>query len=185
VGGGPSQIQKDAAVSQKELTKEETAVARARNAREEDQYQQVKPYAFNRLNNGLPFFNVLTDNVGGVIRRSFQPAHASLARRVAGSGVPSGSYDAQVRALDADEARAQSDATIQALLANENAKSEAARLITGQQQIANPAQFYGLANSGNNSIMQAPLQSPGVGGILGGVTGAAVGNGGILTKIPF
>jgi hypothetical protein len=68
VGGGPSQIQKDAAVSQKELTKEETAVARARNAREEDQYQQVKPYAFNRLNNGLPFFNVLTDNVGGVIR---------------------------------------------------------------------------------------------------------------------
>jgi hypothetical protein len=69
------------------------------------------------------------------------------------------------------------------VLANDEAsRVNALAALTNQQQIAAPQAFFGLANSGNNSIMQAPLQSPalgGLGGVLGGVAGAAV------SKIPF
>jgi hypothetical protein len=174
VGGGPSSEQKQAAASQRALTDQEIAIGNQRNEREQDQYNQIKPYAFDRLNNGLPFFNFLTEQ-GGATDRAFQPAYASLGRRFAGMDAPSGAREAAIQDLDVQRARAHDDQLTQALLANENAKSEAARLITGQQQIANPAQFYGLANSGNNSIMQAPLQSQGIGGVLGGIAGSAIG----------
>jgi hypothetical protein len=58
--------------------------------------------------------------------------------------------------------------------ANEQEKQSAAGLLTGQQQIMNPATYYSLASSSNQSIMQAPLQSPGLGGLLGGIAGGVI-----------
>jgi hypothetical protein len=104
--------------------------------------------------------------------RAFAPAYAALNRRFASDGLPSGSRDAALRSLDAEKARSYDGTITNNLLANENAKSEAARLLTNQQQIANPFQWYGGASTGYNSIMQAPLQSAGIGGILGGVAGS-------------
>ena len=185
MGGGPSSEQKQAAASQRALTDQEAALGRERNAREQEQYNQIKPFAFDRLKNGNPYTPLFLDYNGGTIARAYQPAYADAARRFAGSDAPSGSQEAAFRAIDLDKARAYDDSLMGILNANENTKSEAARLITGQQQIANPAQFYGLANSGNNSIMQAPLQSPGIGGIIGGIAGAGLQ--GLMSnpKMPF
>jgi hypothetical protein len=67
----------------------------------------------------------------------------------------------------------------QNLMANEQAKNNAAGLLVGQQQVANPIGWAQTAGSGNNSIMQAPLGSPGIGGLLGGIAGGA------MQAIPF
>lgn len=175
-GGGPSGEQRAAAASQARLTDKEIQIGDQRNAREESQYQAIRPFAMSRLENGLPFFDALMDANGGTVARSFAPAYAALNQRYASSeGMPGGAREAATRALDIQKARTFDDSIVQNLAANENAKAEAARLLTQQQQIANPAQFYGLANSGNNSIMQAPLQGPGIGGILGGIAGAGLG----------
>jgi hypothetical protein len=59
------------------------------------------------------------------------------------------------------------------LLMNEQAKSDAARVLTNQAQVLNPLGYYSGAQQGNNSIMQAPLQRPGLAGLIGGVAGGA------------
>jgi hypothetical protein len=158
------------------------AIAKDRTAREADQYKQALPFIQQRLSGGNPYTGVLLDTQGGVTARAFQPAYANLARRYAGSGAPSGSYEQSISDLDAQRARAQEDAMGGVLANDEASRVNALAALTNQQQIAAPQAFFGLANSGNNSIMQAPLQSPalgGLGGVLGGVAGAAV------SKIPF
>jgi hypothetical protein len=179
-GGGPSSEQKAAASSQRQATDAELAIAKERAERERRQYQFAIPFIRQRLDQGNPYTSVLLDNQGGVISRAFQPAYARVAR--SGEG-PSGSYNAQVRALDAEKARAQADAMGGILANDEASRVNALAALTNQQQIAAPQAFFGLANSGNNSIMQAPLQSPGFAAVLGGVAGAALSN--PSNKIPF
>jgi hypothetical protein len=184
LGGGPTKIQEQAAKDTSVLTKQTAAIAAKKDAREQDQYDQVKPFAFSRLNGGLPFSNALLDGKAGIIARSFAPAKARLNQRFASQpDSPSGFREASMRSLDAEQARAFDDSLVNALMMDENARAEAARLITGQQQIANSVPYYTASIAGNNSIMQAPLQSPGLTGIIGGAvqgTGQAA-----LNKIPF
>jgi hypothetical protein len=77
-----------------------------------------------------------------------------------------------------NEARAYDEGMVNNLLMNEQEKQASAGLMTGQQQIMNQATYYRLAGSSNQSIMQAPLQSPGLGGLLGGTAG------GVISKLP-
>lgn len=180
MGGGPSQSQKDAAARQAELSKQEAQIAGQRNARENEQWNTIKPYAYDRLNNGLPFYDQLTDAASGTTAKAFAPTRAALQRQLSLYGdLPSGYKDQMLADLDTQQARAFDDQLVNNMLLNENAKSEAARLITGQQQIANPLGFYGAAGQSNQSIMQAPLQSAGIGGLLGGIAGGAA------SAIPF
>ena len=180
MGGGPDPRQVAAADSQRRLTDREIALGESRNRREEEQYAQIKPFAFSRLQNGLPFFDALMDSAGGVTKRAFAPQYAALNRQWGGRpDLPSGSFEAARQGIGESEARAFDDSIVQNLMANENAKAEAARLITGQQQIANPAQFFGLANQGNNSIMGANLAKPGMAGVIGGLASS------VISKIPF
>lgn len=187
LGGGPSPEQKAAAVNEAALTKTATDTASKQNAREDDQYAQVKPFYTNRLQNGLPYINQLLDPMSGIISRAFAPAYQSLNQRFAVDGLPSGSKDAAIRDLDAQKARAYDTQMVGALQQNDAAKQDAASGLVGQQGLALSSAMgnTNAALSGNNSIMQAPLQSQGVGGILGGVlqgTGAALLNN---KKIPF
>lgn len=175
-GGGPSSEQRQAAASQARLSDEELAIGRERNARENEQYAAIRPFAMQRLQNGLPYAGDLLDYEGGTNAQAYMPARARLLRVLNESGdMPSGSRIAALSNFENDRAHSFDNGIVDVLNANENAKGEAARLLTNQQQIANPYQWYGGSSSSNNSIMQAPLQSQ---GMLGPILGAAAGIGG-------
>jgi hypothetical protein len=180
MGGGPSSEQKQAAKDQSALSKESIQLGREKSARENDQYAQIKPFAFSRLNFGNPYTPLFLDAQGGTIARAFEPIRAGVNQRFSQyDNLPSGSKEAALADVDAQQARAYDEALKGVLLNDENTKAEAARLITGQQQIANPIPYFQTASSANNSIMQAPLQSPGMAGMIGGLASSVIG------KIPF
>lgn len=185
MGGGPSIEQKQAAARDAVLSQTAADTSAKQNAREQDQYDQVKPFLMNRLHNGLDYLPLLTDAQGGLVARSFAPAYASLNKRFAADGLPSGSKDAAIRALDGDRARTFDSQLLSGLQANDAAKSDAASAFAGQQGLALNAALgnQNSAMSANNSIMQAPLQSQGLGGVIGGVV-SSLGSAAIK-KIPF
>ena len=170
MGGGPTQAQTNAANAQANLSNEEGAAAQDQLNFVQSQEGKIDPYATSRLNNGLPFFNALTDYTGGLTGQSYAPAKAALARNFSTmSALPSGAKLQATNDLNAQEARGFDSGIAQNLFANEQAKSNAASLLTGQEQVASPASYFGGAMQGNQSIMQAPLQSPGLAGLFGGL----------------
>lgn len=181
MGGGPSWEQKQAAAKQAQASDFAMAEARDKSARESEQYGLIKPYATQRLENGLPFASALSDYNSVENAKGYAPARAQILRSTErfGSSLPSGFRERLLANLEAQRARSFDSGQVNNLLMNEQAKSEAARLLTGQQQIANPIGWTGAAMQGNQSVMQAPLQSPGLGGLLGGIAG------GVMSKIPF
>ena len=179
MGGGPSQQQKQAAASQQALEQQEASTAAQNSAIVKDAYDTIKPFATSRMTSGLPFYDALTDYTGGTTAAAFAPGRAAILRRFnTMSGLPSGMKEQTLADYDANEARAFDQGMVNNLLMNEQEKQTGAGLLTGQQQIMNPATYYGLAGSSNQSIMQAPLQSPGLGGLLGGIAG------GVISKLP-
>jgi hypothetical protein len=118
------------------------------------------------MNGGLPFYGNLTDATAGTTAQAFAPAHANLERTLATQpGLPNG-FATQARTdLDAQQARAFDQGLVGNMFAQEQAKQAGASGLLGQAQIANPLGYYGTALQGNQSIMQAPLQKPGLGGL--------------------
>lgn len=175
-GSGPSEEQKTAAASQAALNAYLISSGTANQTRVNKNYDLIEPYASERLKSGLPFFGALTDYGKGTTGRAFQPARAALERRLSSFGsLPSGFAEQSRRDLDTAQAHAFDDSMRSNLLMNEQAKQDATRILTGQAQVLNPLGYFGTATSGNNSIMQAPLQKPGFAGVLGGLTGGALG----------
>jgi hypothetical protein len=173
-GGGPAPEQRAAAASQANVNNQLVSQGNDNQRRVNENMDLIKPYATSRLNGGLPFFNALTDYNSGTISRSFQPARMTLEKRLSGYGsLPSGFAEGARRDLDVSQAHAFDDSMVNNLLMNEQAKSDAARVLTNQAQVLNPLGYYSGAQQGNNSIMQAPLQRPGLAGLIGGVAGGA------------
>lgn len=79
---------------------------------------------------------------------------------------------------EASEAQGFDDNMINNLLMNKQAKQGAAAMLTGQEQISNPMGYTSAAMQGSQSIMNAPLQTPGIGGLLGGIAS------GVISKLP-
>lgn len=181
MSGGPSKEQKAAAASQANLSNQEAKSAADASQIVKDQYAKINPFATSRLQNGLPYFNAASDAASGTVARSFAPARAQALRSQAlfGNGLPNGFQQQTMTDLDAQQSRAYDDQLQSLLGANDAAKVQAAGLLTGQQQIANPQSYFGLAGQSNQSIMQAPLQRPGIAGLLGGVAAGAA------SAIPF
>jgi hypothetical protein len=127
------------------------------------------------MNGGLPFYGNLTDATSGTTAQAFAPAHANLERTLATQpGLPNG-FATQARTdLDAQQARAFDQGLVGNMFTQEQAKQAGASGLLGQAQIANPLGYYGTALQGNQSIMQAPLQKPGLGGLIGGIAGGAL-----------
>jgi hypothetical protein len=152
----------------------------------QQQQQQARnlafPYFQSRLAGGLPFFNSMTDFTSGQNAQAFAPARAQILRDTSryGTNMPSGYRDSLLAGLDANRARGFDQGLMQNLMLQETAKNNAAQGIMGQQQLANPLGWAGAQGSANQSIMQAPLSSPGIGGILGGIAGAGLGAAGSI-----
>lgn len=173
-GGGPSSEQKAAAAAQANLASSQAATGKEMLGFFKDQYGKINNYATDRLNNGLPFLPALTDFNKGVSARNAVGARASMLRSLGpvDKTAPSG-FKAQLLSDMENARRRDFDSTMaSSLFANEQAKQNAAATLTGQQTAANPLGWSGQASQTNNSIMNAPLQSPGWGGVLGGaITG--------------
>ena len=181
-GGGPSQQQIDAANATAANDTAQTQIAQQYNQRQTDAYNKILPYATSRLSNGLPFYGNLTDYSGGNAATAYNPVRAATLRSLAGFGsaLPSGYKNAALTDVNLGEAQNFDSGLESDEMANEQAKANAAGLLVGQQQINNPITAYGSANQGNNSIMQAPLRSPSLGGLIGGLGGGLLNAAGTL-----
>lgn len=174
MGGGPSSEQKAAAASQANLTNQLGATASRNQQFVEKQQNLVNPFYQERMNSGLPYFNALTDAQSGLTAQAFAPARANLLRQLGTqSNLPSGFKTQALTDLNSEQARTFDQNLLSALGANEQAKQAGASGLLGQAQIANPLGYYQGALGGNQSIMSAPLQRPGIGGLIGGIAGGA------------
>jgi len=176
IGGGPSKEQKNAAQSQANLTNELSQVANRQQDFFEKQQNSVNPFYQQRMKSGLPYYNLLTDAQSGLTAQAFAPARQQLLRQMGTSnGLPSGFRTQALSDFNANQARAFDQNLLGAVQAQEQAKQAGAAGLLGQAQIANPTGYFQGALGGNSSIMNAPLQRPGIGGILGGAAGGALG----------
>ena len=176
MGGGPSREQKNAAQAQANLSNQLGSTAAQEQQFKEAQQNKVNPFYTGMMNNGLPYYNALTDAQSGVTAQAFAPARAQLMRSMgAQAGLPNGFRQQALTDLDSQQARA-FDANLQSAMGqNFAAKQAGASGLLGQAQIANPLGYYSGALQGNQSIMQAPLARPGIAGVLGGLAGGVMG----------
>ena len=180
MGGGPSSEQKNAAQSQANLTNQLAGIGGRQEQFLEAQQNKVNPFYTSRMQNGLPYFNQMTDASSGLNARAFAPARQALMQRLGTQqGLPSGFANQAMTDLDSQQAQGFDQQLLQGMQMQEQAKQGGAAGLMGQAQIANPTGYFGGAMQGNQSIMQAPLQRPGLGGLLGGVAG------GLASAIPF
>ena len=180
MGSGPSQEQRNAANAQTNLANQEGAAASKQEQFFENQQNKVNPFYTSRMQNGLPYFNQLTDASSGINARAFAPARQQLLAQLGTQqGLPSGFRTQALTDLNTAQAQGFDQQLLGALGAQEQAKQQGAAGLVGQAQISNPTGYFGGAMQGNNSVMNAPLQSPGLGGLLGGVAG------GLVSKVPF
>jgi hypothetical protein len=181
MGGGPSQQQKDAATAQTENSARQSAIEEKQLADQEGYMNQIKPFATDRLNNGLPFYSNLTDYSNGVTSKAYAPVRAAALRSTAsfGGALPSGYKSGVLRSIDLQKARDFDSGLVNSQMLNEQSKQDAARVLTGQAQLLTPATYGQNATQGYSSVMNAPLQTPGIGGLLGGIAG------GVINRIPF
>lgn len=176
MGGGPSVEQKQAASSQANLTNQLASTANRQQDFFEGQQKLAQPFFQSRMDNGNPYFNAQTDATSGLTAQAFAPARADLLRSLGTqSNLPSGFKQQAMTDLDSQQAHAFDQNLLGALQDQESAKRFGAGGITNQQQLANPTGYYSGAMQGNQSIMQAPLQRPGVMGLIGGLAGGAAG----------
>lgn len=175
MGGGPSSEQKAAAASQANLTNQQAAAAGQQQKFVEAQQAKVNPFYTQMMNQGLPYMNALTDAQSGVTAQAFAPARAQLMRQLgAQPGLPNGFRQQALTDLNSQQAQAFDSSLQNALGQNFAARQAGASGLMGQSQIANPLGYYGGAMQGNQSIMNAPLRSPGWGAVLGGIAQGAM-----------
>jgi hypothetical protein len=182
MGGGPSSEQKAAAASQANLTNQLGDTAKQQEQFFEKQQNAVNPFYTSRMQGGLPYYGALTDAQSGINAQAFAPARANLYRQLGSQpGLPNGFRQQALTDLDSQQARSYDQNLVGTLAAQEQAKQAGAAGLIGQAQIANPMGYYSGALQGNQSILQAPLQRPGLAGVLGGLaSGAGSAAGGFL-----
>jgi hypothetical protein len=181
MGSGPSIEQKQAAASQAEANRQNSATQQAMLQIWRSTHDEVQPYGESLMTKGLPFLPALLDMKRGITARTNASARAGLLRSIGGfdSAMPNG-FKAQLLSDQANSAaRNQSGDIINALLMNEQAKQRGTDILTGQQTSANPLGWAGAVTQGNNAIMQAPLQSTSpwatVAGMATGLGSSAMG----------
>jgi hypothetical protein len=181
MGGGPSDEQKNAAQAQANLTNQLGQTYGKQEQFLEAQQNKVNPFYTQLMSQGLPYYSQLTDAAGGDTARAFAPARAQLEQQLSqgANALPNGFAMGARSDLAANQGRAFDQSLQQAQGANLQARQQGAAGLLGQAQIANPTSYAGQAIQGNQSIMQAPLARPGLGGLLGGLAG------GLASAIPF
>jgi hypothetical protein len=179
-GSGVSGNQLNTAVgSQANLAKSSAANANAQTTQANADQGAATGYYNNQMNNGLPFYNSLTDYTSGANAQAFAPQRAALLRQTSQYGnMPSGYRDSQMTNLGSQQARSFDSSMVQNMMAQQMAKNQGAAGMQGEQQIAGQqALGYGqLAGNANQSIMGAP-RKPGITGAIGGAFTQAMNSG--------
>lgn len=181
MGGGPSQQQQDAATAQANMTNQLSSDFGQQFAFQQAQQNKANPFYTQLMNQGSPYYANQVDALSGATAQAFQPAKAQLERSLGqnANALPSGFAQQARTDLAAQQARAYDSNLVGAQQQNLNTRLGGAAGLLGQAQIANPTAYSGQAISGNQSIMNAPLASPGLGGLLGGI------GGGLASAMPF
>jgi hypothetical protein len=181
MGGGPSQQQKDAATAQTNLDKQLSDTFGQQFQFQQAQQNKANPFYTSLMQQGNPYFANQTDALSGNTAQAFAPAKAQLERSLGqnANALPSGFATGARSDLAAQQARVFDQGLNQAQQGNLATKQQGAAGLLGQAQIANPTAYSGQALQGNSSVMNAPLASPGLGGLLGGLAG------GLASAIPF
>jgi hypothetical protein len=169
----------------------------------QNQMQNGNPLYAQVAQQGMPNYNNMVDAASGNTAQAFAPAKAGLEQQLGQSAnaLPSGfaqqartdlasqqgrAFDQQLQGAQQQNFQAKMGATGAQLGAQQagaagqyGLQQAGAGGLLGQAQIANPLGYAGAAQQGNNSIMQAPLASPGLAGLLGGI------GGGLASALPF
>lgn len=181
MGGGPSQQQQQAATAQTNLDNTLGADFGQQFQFQQAQQNKANPFYTSLMQQGNPYLANQTDAAGGNNAAAFAPARAQLERQIGqgGNALPSG-FATQARTdLAANQARSYDQGLNSIQQGNLATRQQGASGLLGQAQIANPTAYSGQAVQGNSSVMNAPLASPGLGGLLGGLAG------GLASAIPF
>jgi hypothetical protein len=181
MGGGPSKQQTDAAAAQANLSNQLSDVFGKQFAFQQEQQKAVNPFYRQLMQQGDPYFANQTDAMSGNTAQAFAPAKAQLERSLGqnANSLPSGFATGARTDLASNQARAFDQGLTGAQERNLATRQAGAAGMLGQAQIANPTAYSGQAQQGFGSIMNAPLASPGLGGLLGGLAG------GLASAIPF
>lgn len=177
MGGGPSQAQNNAAQAQANMSNQLGQGYGQQQQFMQAQQNKVNPFYTQLMQQGNPYMANQTDAMAGNNAQAFAPARAQLNQQLNQNpnALPSG-FATQARTdLASNQARSFDQGLGQAQQQNLATKGQGAAGLMGQAQIANPTAYSGQAIQGNNSIMNAPLASPGLGGLLGGIGGSLVG----------
>lgn len=175
MSGGPSKETKNAASAQTALAKQSADTSKEMLGMYKDSMNKITPFATDRLNNGTPYFNALTDFSSAQNAKAWAPGVGDVNRRFANFGdSPSGMREQALGDLEANRARSFDANLTNNLATNEATKNNAAALLTNQQQLANPLGWNNNAMQGYGSVATNPqLKSGGIGGLLGGIAGGA------------
>lgn len=181
MGGGPSDQQKAAAASQANLDNQLSGIFGQQFNFQQAQQNKANPFYTNLMNQGSPYYANQIDPMAGNVAQAFAPARAQLEQTLnqSANALPSGFAQQARTDLATQQAKAFDQGLQGAQQQNLATRQAGAAGILGQAQIANPTAYSGQALQGNQSIMQAPLASPGLGGLLGGLAG------GLASAIPF
>jgi len=181
MGGGPSTAQNNAAQAQADLTKQLASVFGTQEQFQQTQQNKANPFYTQLMNSGSPYYANLVDALGGNTAQAFAPAKAQLEKTLGqtANALPSGFATGARTDLASQQARAFDQQLGGAQQQNLAQRQAGAAGLLGQAQIANPTAYSGQAIAGNQSIMNAPLASPGLGGLLGGLAG------GLASALPF
>lgn len=181
MGGGPSSAQKAAQKQTLQNAQQEGQLANQSADKFNSLYGQVSPFYTAEQNNGLPFYNNLTDFSSGTTAQAYNPAKAAFLRQSSTMGpLPSGFKAGGLNDINEAQAHDFDSSLVNNMFANYQAKQAGAAGNTGLMQVVNPAAFYGGSTSAAGSGMQ-PLQpqaNPTL-GLVGGIAGAAA------SHIPF
>lgn len=159
--GGPSQQQKDAAASQSALDQQLAQQFKTGSA-------VTNPFYSNLVTQGLPYFGQQSQYSTSDIAQQLNKAKAGVSNRLAGYGsaLPSGFAEAEKTGLDESAMQDFDQNQLGLLQQNLQAKMAGAAGL-------NPLGTASAATSGNNAIMQAPLQNNFWSNLVGGIVGAA------------
>lgn len=175
-GGGPSSTQKQAQQQQLSNAKQEGALADESAGKFNALYGQTQPFYTQEMQNGLPFYNNLTDFASGTTAQAYAPAKAAYLRQESTMGaLPSGSKAAGMNDINESQAKTFDSNLVNNMFAQQQAKQAGASGLSGLMQTVNPAAFYGGSTSAAGGATQ-PLQAaqnPWMGVLSGAVQGAA------------
>lgn len=133
------------------------------------------------MQQGLPFYNNLTDFSSGTAAQAYNPAKASFLRTTATQGaLPSGYKSAGMNDINEAQAKTFDSSLVNNMMMNQQAKQQGAAGQAGLMQTVNPAAFYG-GSTGAGAATMNPLQpqpNPWMGVLGGAAQGAA-------SAIPF